>query len=606
MAEQPAYIQLFRHIRTSGWLVFGVQFLLGILLFRETIFGSEVMVFSDLGDGTKNIFTLLTYLTDRPESWFGYEAMNHPFGESLWYTDATPFVAILFRCLTYLGIPASWLATSGFHVYLITGIGLSSVFLFKIFRRNQVQLWVAWVFCFLLPWISPHLLRLSVGHMNLSLGVFIPGLWYWLLRVEEANNQNKWAWAFLSVIWIVLASAHHLYFLPMLAFMAGVWMLVSAFRKELTRPEKITRVGLAIGIPGLAGAQMLGWIRLTDPYLSIRPEQAMGYNWRNWNLNIDSLVTAYDHLSIPAVPGLKSFLNIEVHTYLGGFVIWTMIVALVWVLANKWIEKFPPMHTGDRPTWTTAMLVSGWLCLILAVGEYARTLGGNLNFDNWLHPFKLVRLVTEDATQFRCLGRFAWPVYWAGAIGGSLLWDRMWKGSWGIPKLLFFLLWIPLLSDAVGQIAYVREQLRPNPLTISPAELPDLDPASYETILPLPYYHVGSETIELTIDPETNWEQQCLRASLGLNLPLISNKMSRTAPDQVRQLFDWLRGGTPPEGLAGKRILVCFSLDSTSWEVAQEDARADEMLNLGRSLPLKNGMKEIARTEEVVGFEWRQ
>lgn len=596
---------MFRHIRTSGWLVFGVQFLLGILFFSETIFGADVLVFSDLGDGTKNIFTLLTYLIDQPDAWFGYEAMNYPFGESLWYTDATPFVAILFRGLSALGIPASWLATSGFHLYLMAGIGLSSVFLFKIFQRNQVQLWVAWIFCLILPWISPQLLRLSVGHMNLALGMFIPGLWYWLLRLEESTDARRWAWAALAVLWIVIASAHHLYFLPMLAFIAGVWMLASAFRKELSRPEKITRAGLAIGIPGLAGLQVLGWIRWTDPYLSIRPETAMGYNWRNWNLNVDSLVTAYDHLSIPAVPGLKSFLNIEVHTYLGGFVIWTMIVALVWVLASKWIEKFPPMHTGDRPSWTTAMLLSGWLCLILAVGEYARTLGGNLNFDNWIHPFKLLRLFTEDATQFRCLGRFAWPVYWAGAIGGTLLWDRMWKGSWGILKLLFFALWIPLLTDATGQINYVREQLRPNPLMISDTrELPDLDAREFDAILPLPYYHVGSETIELTIDPTTSWEQECLRASLGLDLPLISNKMSRTAPVQVQTLFDWLRGGEAPERLQGSTILVCFSLNADNWKIRPEDPSAEEVLSLGRSLPLKRGMRQIARTEEAVWFEW--
>ena len=596
---------MFRQIRKSGWLVFGLQFVLSIIVFRETIFGDAPLVFSDLGDGTKNLFTLLTYLRERPDSWFGFHSMNYPYGESIWYTDATPVVAIFFRTLSYLGISAGWLATSGFHLYLLAGIALSSLFLFRIFDRNRVQLWICWLFCLSLPWISPHLLRLSAGHFNLSLGCLIPGLWYWLLRFEESDDRTKWLWALVMTLWIVFASAHHLYFFPMLACMTGIWLLVSSVRNGLSRQDRILRTGLALSIPAMATALLLGWIYWTDPYLSIRPDQALGYNWRDWNLNVDSLLTAYDHLALPAFPGLQAFLNIETHTYLGGFVIWTMIVALMWTLLHKGIDRFPPMHTGDRPAWTTALLCSGWFCLILAIGEYTRTLGGTVNFDNWVHPFKLIRLFTEEATQFRCLGRFAWPVYWAAAIGATLLWDRMWKGSWGFLKLLFFALWIPLVSDLAGQIQFVNQNLRPNPLNISAAhELPDLEPTAYDALLPLPFYHVGSETLSLTIDPETNWEQQCLRASLGLNMPLISNKMSRTAPVQVEELFSWLEGGQVPMGLKGKKVLIMFSLDAKSWESSPEDQRALNVLNAGRSLPAASPVTEVARTTEVVWFGW--
>lgn len=610
MADLPVYPSFFRRIRSSSWLVFLIQALLACSLFWDTWAPADALVFSNLGDGTKNQYTLQTYLRDQPDTWFGYEAMNHPYGESLWYTDATPVIAIGMRLIAAIGVPAPWLATNGFHLFLLLSIALSSVFLFKIFDRTSVQLEIAWLLCLALPWISPQLLRLSVGHFNLSLGWIILGTWWWIIKWEEESGRKRWRWIALLVVWIVMASAHHLYYLPMLAFITGVWMLVSGWQHRQDSTKLIERIVLALGVPVLAGLQIFGWIRWTDPFLDIRPEQAQGYNWSAWNLNIDSLFQAYEHLALPAIPGLQGFLNIEAHVYLGGFVVWTLIVSFVWVMASKWLKKFPPMHTGARPQWVTPLLLSGWLCLVIAVGEYLRSFGSTVNFDNWLHPFKLLKLLSEDITQFRCLGRFAWPVYWAGALGAGMLWDRMWKGSWGIPKLAFLLILVPLVTDSLGQIKYVRENLKPNPLVLV-TDIGKLDPAilaEVQGILPLPYYHVGTEVMDLTIDPVPEWEQLCLQAAISLDLPMISCKMSRTPPVQAQSVMDWLNGATVPEEFGDAPILVMYSTDPAFWNLPPDPDRvtASAAFAAGKTLPDDWQLEEIARSGSVIWYLWRK
>ncbi len=591
----------------SGWLVFLVQGAFCSIFFSQTWAPEEPLVFSNLGDGAKNLYTLQTYLRDRPEVWFGYDAMNAPFGESLWYTDATPVIAIAFRGLRSLGVPADWLAIRGFHLFLLWSIALSTALLFVLLRHANVGWQLSCFASLLLPWVGPQILRLSAGHFNLSLGWIILGCWWLLMKWDSSTDAKRWIWASLLVIWIPFSAGFHLYYLPMLAFLVGVWLVVSAWQHRRQGHKVLERLVLAGIIPLLSGLLVKGWIAWTDPHTDLR-EAARGYNWSAWNLNLDSLVMAYEHLPLPAVPGLRTFLEIESHLYLGGFAIWTFVAALFWVVIRRLIPKEPVVPQEARPIWRTALQVSGWLCLLLAAGEYVRTLGGNLNVDNWLHPFKILRLLSKDITQFRCLGRFGWPVYWASGIGAVLLWDRLWKGSWGWAKAAFFLLFIPLGTDTMGQIYHLRDHIVPNPLVREASPPLSVQAMANDAvgILPLPYYHVGSEVLGLTIDPVTEWERHCLQTAIQLNLPLLSNKMSRTVPAQTRDMLEWIQGGKAPERLSGP-VLVMKSLESYPWALPPDTGRepARSAFEASHSFAENNKLDLIGETEQIQWYVWR-
>ncbi len=579
-----------RTLKPTAWWVFAIQSFIALLLFWQVWMPAQSMVFSDEGDGLKNLFTLHSYLHDAPEDMWRYEAMNHPYGEVLWFTDATPLLALLMRSLASPGVPVEGLSGPLFHILLLLGIGWSSGLLFALMKRAGCGVWVAIGMSLLIPWTSPQLLRLTAGHFNLSSGWVILLMWWLLMNWETLQGKQRWIGVLGIVLAGVLISATHLYFLPMLGLIAGAWLILSAWQHRQDRAATLTRASLAVLIPLLMAATMLGWIRYTDPWLDIRPETAQGYNWSVWNLNPDGLWSAYDHLSFPGVPGFSGLLNLEQHVYLGGFVLCTWVFFLLWKLASWVSQRVPQLARLSRPQWFGALIFTGMACLVMSLGEYVRSFGSQVNFDNWLHPFKLIGLFTEEVTQFRCLGRFAWPFFWSATISAACLWDRMWKSSTSWRRYALLILLLPCLIDTVDQIRFLKERLRPNPLATSAISMaiPPVDSGEYQAILPLPFYHVGSETMDLTLDPAIAWEKVCLQAALYHDLPLISSKMSRTPPAFARSLLEWIGGGNAPTTLDDRPILVMYSLEESHWAdiPPAERMTAQRALLWGKEIPL--------------------
>ncbi len=581
---------------------FLLQALLALLLFSDTWLPEQRLVFADKGDGLKNLFTLRAYLERMPDSPWAFDAMNHPHGESLWYTDATPLLALGFRQLRWMGVSAEWLAGPGFHLFLLLSMALSSGFLFALLRRLGVSAWLALLLALCWPWAGPQSLRLFIGHFNLSLSWVIPGLWLILLNWEESRKAwQRASWTLVLLLWLVMAGSLHLYYLPMLAMMLGVWMLVQAWINKKNGRGSLRKIALALVLPALAAGLLLGWIRLTDPFFDLRPAQAQGYNWTVWNLNPDGLWKAYAHLPLPSIPGYQGFMDIENHVYFGGFAIWTMVAGLLLVWQRR--MEVP------RPTWARALVISGLACLVLGLGEYVKSFGGTVNFDNWLHPFKWMRLLSDAPTQFRCLGRLAWPAFLGANIGAALLWERLWRQQgqwWG--KWLMIALLVPLVTDTWGQIRLLRQHLAPDPFanTAWLAPLAGQIPPEAQAILPLPWYHVGSEDPQLTLDPTNAWEQKCLQAALALDLPLISSKMSRTPSIHAREVLEWLAGGTKPAALGKAPVLVMFSREESAWPgvPGEEFNLIRQSLLRSRELPASRGWQELASTGEVSWFLW--
>ena len=90
-----------------------------------------------------------------------------------------------------------------------------------------------------------------------------------------------------------------------------------------------------------------------------------------------------------------------------------------------------------------------------------------------------------------------------------------------------------------------------------------IDFSKYQAILPIPYYHVGSENYDYTIDPDESFCTLTMQLSLMSNLPLMSSKMSRTAEYQVKEFFKLFLSEDLPHDLlkhlSDKPILVLYN-----------------------------------------------
>ncbi|KAA9331875.1 hypothetical protein [Adhaeribacter soli] len=119
---------------------------------------------------------------------------------------------------------------------------------------------------------------------------------------------------------------------------------------------------------------------------------------------------------------------------------------------------------------------------------------------------------------------------------------RKYQRNWVV--YLAGLLLVLAALDTKDTINHIRKNvIKENNLTAEPvvkqskALLQGIDVAQYQAVLPVPYYHVGSESYNLTIDPEDNFGNETMRFSLVSGLPLMSNKMSRSPPVHAELLF---------------------------------------------------------------------
>ena len=92
------------------------------------------------------------------------------------------------------------------------------------------------------------------------------------------------------------------------------------------------------------------------------------------------------------------------------------------------------------------------------------------------------------------------------------------------------------------------------------ASLPEIDGSQYDALLPLPYYHVGTEKKGWIIDDNNFWSRETYRRAIYYKLPLMACKMSRTPLYTAEKLFSLFGESPDPylmKLLKGKKALVC-------------------------------------------------
>jgi hypothetical protein len=110
----------------------------------------------------------------------------------------------------------------------------------------------------------------------------------------------------------------------------------------------------------------------------------------------------------------------------------------------------------------------------------------------------------------------------------------------------------------------------------------NLDITQYQAILPLPFYVVGSEDYDHTIDDNDKWSLYTMQLSLWSRLPLMACKMSRTPPAFSIALLNMVSNDTIPSmiknRLKAKPILVAVD------KALLNDTRQAEIVCGGRAI----------------------
>jgi len=621
------------------------QLLAVVLTYGQLLRHPGQQLIIDHYDGIKSYFSLASFLRQPLREGLLQHGHNYPYGEYIFFTDIAPLVSVPLHGLVQ-AVPA--LAPYGLYLYDVFWLGglvLSTLLGLSILRRLAVPGGLAVLLSVALPWLSPQTFRLNVGHLSLAYGpaLLLP---LWLLQGlygawRAGRPTGRW-WLGLGAA-LVAASWLHFYYLGIVGGWLGFFCVAWLGREALAgRPWRAQAGRAALVLVG-AAASTFGLLQGLDGRRSERPTGSGGYDWIEWKFQFTSLFRGYDFNKVRFVLEPGQAFPYESVSYLGAFVLYGLLLVAGLALASRWLA--PP--AGPRPAWLPALpalpgaaadgnrdflnlllLAAGPLALA-ALGESITLADGSYVLHNYLNPFLWVHKLTDRITQFRALGRFSWPFWWAVVLAfawyAGLAWRlaaarrlRWVQGAWVVVAGLagFDML------NATHHYATVTQ--RPNSLA-DPATRPvaglvgQLPPGRYQALLTLPFYHVGSDAAadgaHYTVDPD---DPHCTRTyQLGLvtGLPLLAHKATRTPHYQARALMHLFRPAGPEPALLARfdRRPILVYLDTTYYNGVNpyyRDLLKDrpEMLGLFLRAPAfirEQHMRRLTHQGPYSLYEWQ-
>lgn len=474
------------------WVLITSSFCCLVVFFHRTILHPYNFLNKE-SDSLKNYFTLEYYLK-YSEKLLWFDGMNYPFGEHISFTDAQPLLAWI---LYYLKDFTEVNSIFTINTLILISIFITPLILFKTFELLGYKSWEFIFFSILITYMSPQIIRF-LGHYSLSYIFYIPLNLYLLVRYTHFPNKRYLAGLGLIILFSGLIHPYYT-FISATIFTSFFFSAIigSKYKKESLH-LLVTTILTSIICKSL--------IDLTDPVLD-RTTSPYGLFSYSANLYQTFLPLGLKLHPLNFLPNIRT--EFESTNFLGFGAIIGLIIGI-----KKY--KLKPIGSFEH-IWLICSLITFVISLDL---PFHLLNSIDVSLLEWLGPLR----------QFRSLGRLGWIFYYMGTIYGfSQLYNWM-SNKKPVIKLSIFAL---LLLDMVFiNLSYSVDLSRENECFGSPniGMLNTISLSDFDAILPLPYYHVGSENFVIENDPALY--QHTLKLAINSGIPLASVQLSRTSVQQ--------------------------------------------------------------------------
>ena len=606
----------------------GLQLAIVLLTFNKVLLQPGSFLLKNDYDGSKGYHWLVTFLRQPIDQNLIAHGQNYPFGEYIFFVDIAPIVSVPLHLLVQT-VPA--LQPYGlylFDVFFLGGLVLSTLLLVSLFRRLDVPAWLTVIMSVTLPWINPQIYHINAGQTALTYmpAVLLP---LWLLqglhRAWRAGLPTGRWWGPLTLATIA-ASWVHFYYLGVVGGLLLSFFIIWIGREALARRPWQQLAGRATALLVVLALSTYGLLQLLDKWHSLRAVGSGFYGWIEWKFQFTSLFRGQQYNKIRFPFERTAEVPFESASYLGAFVLFGLLA----VGLLTWISRWRQQHGIKEPALVPVPQQIGsavsrdflWLLLLASLPLALAALGETIDIDNnsyvihnYLNPFYWVHKVTERITQFRALGRFIWPFWWAVILGFGWYAGQAWTQAWALKRHWLSGLWVILAALAVVDMTNAthfnhRDTQRDNfllPSNTTGAKnlLGWADPGRYQAMLPLPYYHSGTEPIEgelyVASDPDDGYGTFTYQLGEVSGLPLMTHRATRAVNAQASELMSMFQpGGPSPELLArldNRPILVC--LDSAYYTPGTSNTFRDQFKDRPELLALFNRVPEFIREQHM-------
>lgn len=530
------------------WGLLGVLAITGLLLLwihREWIASpNEVMLITGQ-EGFKNYMTAAWHVR-HDSSYVHYTGMAYPYGEHVLFTDNQPVISAAMqwwsRHMSDLNDQVVGIINLVQLISILFGAGI----IYLLLRKLHLAVWYAGIAAIGIAFLSPQQNRFY-GEFGLSHIWVFPMLLLLLCRYEERHSRRYQSLLIGLLIWF--AAQIHFYYFGISAVFLGFYTLFQIAVKRSWRSiwTRFSHLMVMVLVPYTL---LNVWLHWSD-YSTKRPANPTGFteNIGHW----EGVFLPYEYFPLFHWVNEHLFniryLDIEAQTYAG----FLALVFTLWLVFKRGFRLF-------EADWETAAYhrvhkyylkgigFAGFACLLYGLGM-PFALKGMQGAIQYLGPFR----------QFRDLGRFVWVFYYSiYVLIFYILWNksrhlsinekwldwlkthaRKLAGAW--PLLVKWgLIFIPL-SVLIWEAAYFQGH-KPaahitNPLKKSegPAQpdywLNQVDFARFQALMPLPYYHIGSENVWLNVDYPLF--QKVSLAAISSGAPDLGVNLSRTPVDKM-------------------------------------------------------------------------
>jgi hypothetical protein len=467
-------------------LVIGAGLLLTFYYFGTLVTHPGSRYFGAAGDGMQ-IYYQTEYHVKYDSLWWQQQSMNYPDKESIFFTGALPLYT---NVMKVFGPGAAHTSVAVLNLFMLFSPLFGAVFLYALFRHWNLPWWYGALCGVGIMFCSPQLERMC-GHYSLAMGFIIPALIFSLARFYDYPRIRL---SLFTALLVFFAATTHLYLLVFCLFALGIyWFILFITRDRGFGRFKfaLLHFSLQVVLPVLL-TQLL--VMVTD-HENDRTSIPWGFD--QYTATWSSVFYPYSRFYEPYVSDwfLPKHGSYESIAYIGVAAVLGLVVVLFVQAVRLFRLRFDLLlSVSDKKVlnilaWTSLLLMFlsfGWPFLFKEDGSWIGYAG----------PFR----------QFRALGRFTWMFFYVTNI---LAVYRLWKlvehrtGNSGkilrwsvmvvIPALLFI--------DTWGMSASLQERLNnrivelddeKNLLTQN-AWLRKINTDDYQAILPLPYFHNGSE-----------------------------------------------------------------------------------------------------------------
>ncbi len=488
------------------------------------LFGTEPFLhlrtnmFGGGGDIQKDIFN--TYWQAKYDNSVHHcGSMNYPYGEETTYTG----------CQTFVSAPLQWLRRAGIgdfseytlllmNLVLVVSILLCPLFLYLIFHELKVPEWLAIGAAVAITFFSPQMGRIG-AHLTLAYLFIIPCALYLFFQWWMTRRTCYCVWIALLAFFAILAHPYYIIFIGAIWAMVWLYLLFSKKSGEVPIWKSVCQCLLQMVVP----MALFGLLVQTGGNGGVRALLPTGFYKYGGSL----AGVFFPNGNFAYLPFLCGW---EAQVWIGFVAMAVFIVGMVKTIVKACHRQWGELLRVTDHEFLNLMFWTSVIVLLFSFG--IPLLWFPLRFLAHLGPIG----------QLRALGRFGWlfffvmnivAVYAAGKyirilrpfgkmVVSTLIVSAFVANVVGIYTLYWFR-WVCVNPNSI--FTDVDNRLPKNQW------LKQLDASQYQSLLPLPYFSVGSEHLSHTVANEDFGRAFYLSAKTGL--PMHAINASRSVIAQV-------------------------------------------------------------------------